>query len=82
MYLIPNKRGAPQEKKCGVPEPERTRLRVSWAPKTGTSAARYDGGLSPDRNSNNVPPIGTQTTDRTERGAQDPWFSSSVGTGG
>ena len=33
-YLIPNKCGAPQKIKGGIPEPELTQLWVSQAPKT------------------------------------------------
>ena len=72
----------PPREKYDVPEPEWTRLRVYRAPKTGTSAAQYNGGMPPKRNGNGFPSIRMQTTDRPEYGAQDPQLSRSVGTGG
>ena len=66
----------PPKRKCGK------RLRVSRFPKTGISAARYNGGMSPNWNGNDVPPMRMQTTDQPERGAQDLRLRCSVGMGG
>ena len=47
-----------------------------------TVAGPYNGGMSLDRNGNDVPPMIMQTTDQPERGAQDLRLRCSVGMGG